>query len=527
MGIFGGSDKGKKREVEAEAPKKEVPLKPLEDQVAQALPQRSTFFNAMRTNAFVNHNIVENYVEFWSALQVDAEQDKWRVMHYMVYDLDRKDGKFVSEQVTKQDVNFAEAVAQIAKAEYTASKLITHADFDVEVQYPPQLFPEMKVHFYDLEHYKKAANIEGIAFDEYNIPYRRVDGKIFQSATFKRSEVRDTILAVEQARDNEKVQAKIEGGILSDLFATASDRVSSLDNILKIGQVLSTMDNFATQVGAFYLAIQKATNDSYVGMRNSADPRRKDEIEKLDASIANLATHGKFARIEGLTPEEKEDILNNAKGLVPSGMNEKNGFRKIIEEIIPDMYSSLESVKAQGVHVEPFQKFTAELELYANLLYASQNLAKLERGFASVSNSDTSLITEIRQSVDRAQKKFLDLGGTQDQMVKLKAWVANPKKDPIPGWVPGFLTRYYTSRAKVMQKVQDRQAGLTQVNTMTTEVKPPVTDEFNANTLKQQVVNDNKEQAQPAATADNADSLDKFTKVMGPSSRPKRDNLAP
>lgn len=518
MALFG---RDKKDETPAPV---EKPLKPLDDQVALALPQRSTFFNAIRTKPFVNFNLVENYVEFWTALQVDPAQDKWRVMHYMVYDLDKSDGKFVSEQVGKTDFNFAEAVAQIAKAEYTASKLITQADFDVEKQYPAAQFPEMKVHFYDLEYYKKAANIEGIAFDEYNVPYRRVEGKVFQSATFKRSEIRETILAVEQAADNAKVQAKIEGGILSDLFSTASDRNSSLDSILKIGQVLSTMDDFAAQVGGFYLAIQKAMKDTYTGMR--ATGGTASENERLDQQIANLASHGNFARVEGLTPEEKTDVLEAAQGYVPQGMNAKNGFRKIIDDLIPQMNRTLESVKALGVHVEPFQKFTAEMELYANMLYASQNLAKLERGFSSVSNSDTSLITEIRESSERAKKKFLELGGTNEQLDKLNSWVANPKKEPIPQWVHGFLTRYYSSRAKVMERVQKRQAGVQQLNTMSADVKPPVTDQFNNSSDKP--ANDNKTAAQPAATAGregaNAADFDKFKNIAN---QPKRDTPKP
>lgn len=515
MALFGRDKKGDEPAAPAEKP-----LKPLEDQVAQALPKRATFFNAMRTKPFVNHNLVENFVEFWAALQVDAAQDKWRVMHYMVYDLDKSDGKFVAEQVGKTDFSFAEAVAQIARAEYTAGKLITHADFDLEKQYPPAQFPEMKVHFYDLEYYKKAANIEGIAFDEYNVPYRRVENKIFQSATFKRSEIRETILAVEQAADNAKVQAKIEGGILSDLFATASDRASSLDSILKIGQVLSTMDDFAAQVGGFYLAIQKAMKDTYTGMR--ATGGTASENERLDQQIAALASHDKFARVEGLSPEEKTDVLEAAQGYVPQGMNAKNGFRKIIDELIPQMNQTLESVKALGVHVEPFQKFTAEMELYANMLYASQNLAKLERGFSSVSNSDTSLITEIRQSSDRAKKKFLELGGTNEQLDKLNSWVANPKKEPIPQWVHGFLTRYYTSRAKVMEKVQKRQSNAhQQLNTMSVEVKPPVTDQFNA--AGDKPANDNKTAAQPAATTGDAPLAGDFEKYKNVTGTPKRD----
>lgn len=491
---FGGKEK--KPEVAAEAPKKEAAS--WDDHLAAALPQKAAFFDAMRSEAFVNHNLVENYMEFWAAIKVDALNDKWRVMHYMIYDLDRPDGKFVSEQATKQDVSFPEAVAFISRAEYTASKLMTHADFDVEKQYPAAQYPEMKVHFYDLPHYKQAANIEGIAFDEHGQPYRRIEGKIFASATFMRSDVAASILSIEQARNNEAVAAKIEGGILSDLFATAADRAASLNNILKIAESLSIMDDFANQVGSFYLAIQKAV--------------------KLD---------DKFDKIEGLSPDEKADALKRAQGKLPAGFGEANAFNKILDNILPAMNATLQSAKNAGVHVEPFQKFVAECELYTNLLYASQNLAKLERGFVSASNSDTSLITQIRESVDKAQRKFIDLGGTQEQMDKLKAWVATPKKEPVPNWVPGFLSRYYISRGNVMKKVQERKAGVTQVKTLATEVKPPVTDAFNSGALQHQPVAETaaKTAAQPAATDTQGPDFDKFKNIMNVS--PKKPGSNP
>ncbi len=490
MSMFGGRDKKRAPESVDTAPQKKDPGI-LDDATLAALPRKSAYFDALRTDAFMNHNVVENFVEFWAALKVNPEEDKWRVMHYMIYDLDQKDGKFVSEASTKHDISFAEAVAFIAKQEYIAEKMATHKELDLGSIYSPAKYPELKVHFFDLEHYKRGANIEGIAFDEMNQPYRRIEGRIFQNATFKRSEVVKSILAVEQANDVPSVQAKIEGGILSDLFATASSRAASFDNILKIGQVLGAMDEFASHVGAFYLSIQRALN--------------RDE---------------KFDRIEGLQPEEKKDVLSHADDLTTVRKNDAKPFPKIIDDLIPQMNAQLETAKSLGVHVEPFQKFSAECELYANLLYASQNLAKLERGFVSVNNSDANLITQIRDSVDRAQRKFLDLGGTQEQMDKLKAWVANPKKDPIPNWLPGFLTRYYESRAKVMQKVQDRQAGVSQVNTMSVEVKPPVTDQYNEASKPKDVP------AQPAPSNDNSGAgtqgpdFDKFKNIMG-ANRPK------
>jgi len=488
----------KKRPAESPAPepvaapaKKETAS--WDDGLSGANPKRSSYFNKIRSEAYMNHNLVENFVEFWAAIQVDVASDKWRVMHYMVSDLDSKDGKFVSEQVTKNDVPFAEAVAMLAKQEYIAAKMLTHKEVNLEQDYPAAKFPELKIHFYDLEHYKKAANIEGLAFDEYNAVYRRVEGMITAHATFKRTEVVKSILAAEQASDNPLVKAKMEAGILTDLMVTASDRAATLDNILKIGQVLNTMDEFAAQVGAFYLAIQKGV--------------KRDE---------------KFDRIEGLKPEEKNATIARAQTFLPSNLNENNAFPKILEQILPQMNQQLQAAKQLGVHVEPFQKFAAECEIYANLLYASRNRGKLEQGFVNVNNTDANLITEIRASVDRANKKFLELGGTKEQMDKLQAWVADTKKDPVPNWLPGFLTRYYTERAKVMQKVQDRNAGVRHVATMPVDVKPPVTNEFNETSAP--TGRPVRSTPQPAATNDDTppspESLDKFKNVMNRPPKP-------
>lgn len=457
------NDKKKKQANAAEKPEVVKDEPSWNDQLKDALPATATYFDSMRTEAFNNHNLVENYVEFWTAFKVDKEADKWRVMHYMVYDLDKEDGKFVSEPMIKdrdtglpKDVSFPEAVFQLARAEFVSSKTATTPIVDMEEIYPEEKYPELKPYFYDMDHYKGVANIEGIAFDEFNQPYRRVEGKVFADATFQREEIKKTILAAEQAREHPKVKQKIEGGILGDLFNTASDRAASLDNILKIGQVLVTMDKFATQVGSLYLAAQVA-----------------------------LGTDDGFDKIAGLEPAEKKKILSTAKSQMP-GMDSDDACDMALRYIIPEMKETLEEAKGLGVHVEPFAKFTAECELYMNLLNASQSLSRLEQGFVSASNSNTDLITTIRQSVDKAQKSFAELGGTQEQTDKLKAWVANTSKDSMPGWLPGFLNRYYESRGNVMQKVQQRKAGATQVKVLPAAVKPPVTDEYNDGNLQSQ-----------------------------------------
>lgn len=450
-----------------------------DDKIADALPAKATFFNAMRTDAFINHNVINNFVEFWVAMQVNEREDKWRVMHYLAYDLHLKDGKFQSEVVTKTDVSFPEAVFQLARAEYTAEKMLTHKRVDVASQYPAESFPELKVHYYDVEHYKPAANIEGIAFDEYNQPYRRVQGKIFADATFKRSEVAKSILGIGQAETNDKIRVRVEEGILSDIFNTAIQPQGSLDAKLKIGQVLSLMDEFTVQISGVYLGVQK--------------------MLRLDGNLEGVAW---------LSPADRAEFGKMAERLV-SGVNETNAYKHLTGTLLPRASEILTQVKALGVHTEPFQKFVAECDLYVNLVHAAQNVGRLNEAMMRPNGSDGNLLVQIRESVDRAQAKFIDLGGTEEKMDKLKSWVANysrAEKDPakdlekrqkmLPPWLAGFMSRYYERRSSIMKRVQERNAGLTQVKLLPAEVKPGVTDAFNEVKTPEGA----KQQAEAAAT---------------------------
>jgi hypothetical protein len=428
--MFGfGKDKENNKPAPVEQPK--VERRPWEDGAADATPKRAAYFNAVRSDAFLNQNPVKNFVEFWAALQVDAGQDKWRVINYTLYDLDREDGAFEAKPVLKDDVSFAEAIAKIGQLEYAAGHMQSQTLVDMAAEFPADRYPELKTHFFDIEHYKPAGNIEGFVFNEYNEPYRRLEGKVLDGA-FMRSEVNKSILTVEEGAHIPKVRAQVEGGILSDIFSTAANRTATLDGLLKVGQALSGMDKFATEIGAFYLGIQRI-----------------------------LGIEHKFDAIEGLTPAEKQDMLNRAQ----DRMDRRYVARlPAIGDVLESANEKLDELDTMGVHTEPFRKFTAECSLYIYLLHASQNLSKLERGLVSVSNTDVDLITQIRDSVDTAQRRFVDLGGTAEQMDRLKAWVATyarveadsqrsglsdddkqklqeQREKMIPAWLPGFLTR--------------------------------------------------------------------------------------
>lgn len=445
-----------------------------EDNAADIMPKRAQYFDNMRTHAFQSANVVQQFVEFWGAFQVDAAQDKWRVMHYMLNDLDQKTGDFQSEDVLKKDVSFSEAVYQLAQFEHVSSRLAKDVQYDMEAKYAPKDHVVLQKYYYDLPHYKTVGNIEGFAFDQDNAPYRRAQGRIIGSAVFERAEVERSILAAERIDDNENLKNKVEGGILADIFSSVAGRTATLDGLLKASQSLAIMDLFATRVGSFYLAVQKVVG--------------------LDQ---------KFDKVEGLTPAEREDSYSRSKELLRD-----NDLHRPRTEDLPMMMErlgaiqNLQSAKQIGVHTEPFEKFAAECALYAHLIHAAHNLNKLEKGLKSVNNTDVNLINQVRESVDNAQEKFYQLGGTPEQVDKLKSWVATYAKMPedaeaqqalrekmLPASLPGFLTRYYKSRANVMKKMQEGNVNARQVNVMPAEVKPPITDQY-TDPLANKPVND-------------------------------------
>lgn len=152
-------------------------------------------------------------------------------------------------------------------------------------------------------------------------------------------------------------------------------------------------------------------------------------------------------------------------------------FDTIIDDIIPQMNSILDEAAEMGANVEPFRKHAAECELFAHLQKAALNRSKLEKAFlqASIGDSaDAKFVANVRRATEAAAGKFYQLGGTQDKMTKLKAFVADPKNDKaIPEWIPGFVTRYYVQRAKAVEEVKTRQKNLARdVQTLPHEVKP-------------------------------------------------------
>ena len=432
---------GKTKNKPVEPEKKEVESWDIDAPLA--MPNRARYFSAIRTNAYMNENLVKDYMEFWAAFRIDEGRDLWRVMHYMIYDLDKEDGRFVSERMSNEDVPFIKAVGQLARMEYITVDRLTDIDATIQEKYPADKYPEIQAYYRDLVYFKTAANIEGIAFDNKNDPYKRAQGKVFADATFKRSEIIKSLQSSETPAIVGEHISRIEDGIISELFGRSADPFAArLDRVLQAGEAMSSMDKFASLIGAFYLGVQVLL---------------KQEVS--------------YDAIKGLSVDDRNRLLREANNILTSDspVDIKSQLRllKKAEDI-------LKSAESAGVHTEPFQKMIGECVLYTHLLNAKITLPGLEESLKQVNSADIRLAAEIRESIARAEQEFIRLGGTAATFDKLKYSVH--KSDVIPEYIPQFISRYYDTRGKVFQRIQERKAGMAQVKTLAAEVRPGIQD---------------------------------------------------
>jgi hypothetical protein len=412
------------------------------------------YFDKLRTNAFINHNPTANYIEFWAAMKTGGMMpdgtETWAVKHYTIYNPEQAAG-FLDGKPIAKDVSFMEALFQLSANEFIRQGIHSHSPADLTAMYPKGNFPELDIalqkYFYDFEHYRDAAHIEGVIFDMGgNEPYLRQNGIVFAEGQFRLGEISDSVLAVERALDNnEKFRQSIEGGILSDIYNSVSVPEASYDTLVKVAKVLKASDPYAVQMGAFYLAIQKLTG-----------------------------INEKFDRVEGFNDsKERADCYALSQKMAAK----YTSYDDILCGLIPEMEESVAAMKKLGVKTEPFEKNNSECALYIHLLVSAENKSKLEESFTRVHGVNTDTLTQMQESLERAVETFISLGGTEQRAGKLRAWVFKPTSSTqIEPSIPAFLTRYYQKRNDTMKKVLQRQAGLRDVQTMPYYVKPPLTE---------------------------------------------------
>lgn len=441
MGLFGPSKKEEEARKAAEAKKALTDLTSnAVDNPANASPYESQWVTSMRTNAYLEKNPTGEMAVFWVAFKEAGE--KWRVMQYTF--LDDEDGGLESK-VIKQGVDFKAAVEALGTVELGWDGTPSFTKVDVTVKYPNE--KGLQSYITDVDYFQSAAEAEGFAFNQYMEPYRQIEGKVFENARIPLDNLRSAATAGGSLPEDSPTRLRMESGVLGDIFAMEAGRKASLDDMLKAYETLSKMDGFAEVFGSLYLSFQ-----NIVGV---------DE---------------KFGKVQGMSDEDKEKMYKKAAA-------KAGGHDAIEQDICPRMYQILGEAEGMGVNVEPWRKLTAECELYSHLLKASQIRSKMEASFLNGS-LDGDVVAQVRGSVEAAAEKFTQLGGTQEKVDKLKAWVADPKcAKNIPNWLPEFLTRYHTSRATVVRRAEERQKRLAfDVATMPGAVKPSTIVTINTGT---------------------------------------------
>ncbi len=418
---------------------------PWDNNAADGAPINAKYYDAMRSSVFLNEALSGESMEMMKAVRAGAGSDLWFVTKYTFENIDdaergivATDVMFVDDRNRAKGVPFMEALGMMGQFELMGEKQPHLKALDLDEKYPNghHIFNEL---YSNVEDFEVVANIEGIVFDESKVPYHRYAGSIIGSAVFRVADLNAAMTAANDA--DPKLKAKIEGGILSDIFNSVSGTELKFDTILKVLGTLAKTDRFAQNFGGFYLSLQEILG------------------EKKDMSA-----------ITGFETEKELHDFSRAASDVYMENGRSNSFRGLRKQL-NQMRGQLDDIEDGGVYVEPFQKFLKEVEIYSYMLEAAVKKDILVSGMRDVVNQD--LIIEINEGVSNAIDGFTQMGGPQSRVDELKGWVMSNSAPRIPDFIPGFINRYYSKRNDIMKKVEKRDASAAQdVKTMAADVKP-------------------------------------------------------
>lgn len=400
---------------------------------AEEAALRSSFFTAMRTRAFVTPDKPDT-IMLWVGIQTDAEKDEWRVMRYSFEDMHRADG-IIQSQILNNKTSFFDALAILGNHEFVSLNTLTPVDKEIEERYPGREFPEFDKYFREIEYFKVVGNINGVGFDRNATPHLTKDGFLFTDGRFMRGEVTDLIKVPETVRTNDFIRQKVGSSAVSDFSAVAAaPGRKPLENELMAAQVMWSLDQFSISVGVLYKSILKTLG-----------------VQDDDMSMVRFPS-----------PAHKEEYLKLVEDEVPNGLSRDRGCDRILEDVIPEARDRLMQAKEEsGVFTKPYESFLAQCEVYVHLLNGAIKLARLTRSMENPHSTDISLVGKIKESVEKAETRFRELGGTEETTYRLRAWVQEVKErmeafdrgekkavdaDIIPAWLPAHLSRYFAQR---------------------------------------------------------------------------------
>ncbi len=263
------------------------------------------------------------------------------------------------------------------------------------------------------EYFVKSAYIENFVFDENFIPTKLEKGQIITKGIF----IHLDLIEAEQIRNANEEDPKsvrnMEKGV-------------ALESFNKIAKSRTNLDDMLTKVVALQLM------DKFVG-----------HIELVEHSL-------------------KEFIDNSKSGIDATA----NSFKQSASAALEDADDILPKLAKEGVDTNPFEKFTAQVELYISLMYSKVMMDDLRQGNLNNASEKRDL---IKDEVNNAEELFRKMGATDGDVDRLRGFVNSPEDLTVPKEISTFVERY-KQKSSFVKNVMKKSPAKAKVQTVMSSV---------------------------------------------------------
>lgn len=393
-----------------------APVVTASDMVRESLPARARFFDACRTRAVVFHGFAEyDEVRFHVAVCTDRDAELWRIMSYSFLDAGNPEDTFTAS-VAKDGLTFPQAMMQIAQLEMLLDNAFKHEDFTPFEAYdlngdrfPPEEYPALKQHYFDVNHYVDTCHVEGISFDQRGRPHGRRAGLVVTNASFKASELS---LAFSRA-----AQPAGEGVLDEMLRAVIAGRNG--EETLKALEVVTEMDMVVGDIAVAYAALE---------------------------SLAAGNPNPDFGFLLCLENTARQRLAADA-----AAMAEK--YLAGGDSPVTRAYGRLKGMAAKGIFTDDVEMVVAQCEVSLLVQRGAKVAEALKQSFATAADREKVLedFAAVRRLAEQADEALRARGFPQ----RVSA------EDVRTRLIPDFMQRYYAKRRDFAQGLDEKRAPST------------------------------------------------------------------
>ncbi|WP_435641967.1 hypothetical protein [Micavibrio aeruginosavorus] len=278
------------------------------------------------------------------------------------------------------------------------------------------------------------AEREGIAFDTNGVPHPTLNGEVVTDGSFTKS-------ALERARAFSRTQSAFfkagNNDVLSQLLSSAPRAETLFDDVMNKSEAYSTLKKFLTAVedietltiSALEKTPLKDTEKNFI-----LDVRR----DKFEEPI-------KYPASQGHKVSDTKATTN-----IIRIMNDQNQYtpRAALDKLFENMAQHAKKLD-QNFRNDYFSKGTKALRLYFDLTVA-RHLSALDR---ATQDSYAIDVTKIRRNVETLETRFKDMGGSEDEVWRVKSTIIDPNAPSIQHAMKPFITQLNTLLKNVEKEI--------------------------------------------------------------------------